>query len=106
MAKALAKAGHKIAILDLKIEAANKVTDEINAGGGKAIGVAANVLKRESLDAAKEEVNNRIESCDILINGAGGNHPLGTTTNPYLEEEDLTKEPAILNRFSIWILKE
>jgi len=40
LAKALAKAGHKIVILDLRIEAAKKVADEINAAGGKAIGVA------------------------------------------------------------------
>jgi NAD(P)-dependent dehydrogenase (short-subunit alcohol dehydrogenase family) len=99
LAKALAKAGHKIAILDLNIEAANKVADEINADGGKAIGVAANVLKRESLDIAKEEVNNLLGSCDILINGAGGNHPLGTTTNPYLAEEDLTNEASDFKSF-------
>ncbi len=99
LAKALAKAGHKIAILDLRIEAANKVADEIKAVGGKAIGVAANVLKRESLDAAKEEVNNLLGSCDILINGAGGNHPLGTTTNPYLLEEDLTNEASDFKSF-------
>jgi NAD(P)-dependent dehydrogenase (short-subunit alcohol dehydrogenase family) len=99
LAKALAKAGHKIAILDLRIEAANTVADEINAGGGKAIGVAANVLKRESLDVAKEEVNNLLGSCDILINGAGGNHPLGTTTNPYLAEEDLTNEASDFKSF-------
>ena len=99
LAKALAKAGHKIAVLDLRIEAAKKVADEINAAGGKAIGVAANVLKRESLDAAKDEVNSLLGSCDILINGAGGNHPLGTTTNPYLLEEDLTNETSDFKTF-------
>lgn len=99
LAKALAKEGHKIAVLDLKIEAANKVADEINASGGKAIGLAANVLKRESLDAAKEEVNNILGSCDILINGAGGNHPLGTTTNPFLLEEDLKNETSDFKSF-------
>ena len=99
LAKALAKAGHKIAVLDLRIEAAKKVADEINAAGGKAIGVAANVLKRESLDAAKDEVNSLLGSCDILINGAGGNHPLGTTTNPYLLEKDLTNETSDFKTF-------
>jgi NAD(P)-dependent dehydrogenase (short-subunit alcohol dehydrogenase family) len=99
LAKALAKEGHKIAVLDLRIEAAKKVADEINAAGGKAIGVAANVLKRESLDAAKEEVNNSLGSCDILINGAGGNHPLGTTTNPFLLEEDLTNQTSDFKTF-------
>ena len=89
LAKALAKQGHQIAVLDLKKEAADRVADEINAAGGKAIGVAANVLERDSLEAAKKEVNEKLGSCDILVNGAGGNHPLGTTSNPFLLEEDL-----------------
>ena len=89
LAKALAKQGHKIAVLDLKAEAAQKVADDINTAGGTAIGIVANVLEKESLETAKQEINNQIGACDILINGAGGNHPLGTTSNPYLEEEDL-----------------
>jgi len=94
LAKALAKQGHKIAVLDLKLEAAKQVSDEINAKGGNAIGVIANVLDKASLEAAKTEVNAKLGSCDILINGAGGNHPLGTTSNPFLMEDDLknTKE--------------
>jgi len=89
LAKALAKEGHKIAVLDLKIDAANKVAEEINSEGGTAIAVAANVLEKVSLDAAKLAVNNTLGACDILVNGAGGNHPLGTTSNPHLVEEDL-----------------
>ena len=89
LAKALAKEGHSIAVLDLRKEAADKIADEIKADGGKAIGVAANVLEKESLQKAKKEVNNVLGSCDILINGAGGNHPLGTTSNPFLLESDL-----------------
>ena len=53
LAKALAKEGHKIAVLDLRIEAANTVAEEINNAGGTAIGVSANVLEKESLDTAK-----------------------------------------------------
>jgi len=89
LAVALAKEGHKIAVLDLKLEAAQKVADEINKAGGTAIGVVANVLEKESLEAAKKEINSQLGPCDILVNGAGGNHPLGTTSNPYLEEKDL-----------------
>ncbi len=89
LAKALARQGHKIAVLDLKKEAANQVADAINGAGGMAIGVVANVLEKESLEAAKQEVNAKLGPCDILINGAGGNHPLGTTSNPFLQEEDL-----------------
>ncbi len=89
LAKALAKKGHKIAVLDLRIDAANKVSEDINKEGGTAIGVTVNVLDKESLVQAKKEVNERLGICDILINGAGGNHPLGTTSNPYLLKEDL-----------------
>jgi NAD(P)-dependent dehydrogenase (short-subunit alcohol dehydrogenase family) len=89
IAKALAKEGHNIAVLDLRKEAADKIADDIKAAGGKAIGVAANVLEKESLLKAKKEVNDAFGSCDILINGAGGNHPLGTTSNPHFQESDL-----------------
>ena len=89
LAKALAKQGHKIAVLDLKLEAAEAVANEIKAEGGIAIGVMTNVLEKASLEAARAEVNAKLGSCDILINGAGGNHPLGTTTNPFLREDDL-----------------
>lgn len=89
LAKALAKEGHKIAVLDLRKEAADIIADQINADGGTAIGVAANVLEKPSLEAAKAEVNSKLGACDILINGAGGNHPLGTTSNPHFSESDL-----------------
>ncbi|MDV7139107.1 SDR family oxidoreductase [Maribacter sp. TH_r10] len=91
MAKAFAKEGHKIAVLGLKKEAADKVADEINGQGGTAISLVANVLEKESLELAKKEVNSQLGPCDILVNGAGGNHPSGTTSEPYLEEKDLLK---------------
>lgn len=89
LAKALAKEGHKIAVIDLNKEAAILVANSINAAGGEAVGVKANVLEKKSLDLAKKEINTKFGPCDILVNGAGGNHPLGTTSNPYLEEKDL-----------------
>ncbi|WP_242118949.1 SDR family oxidoreductase [Aestuariivivens sediminicola] len=89
MAKALAREGHKIAVLDLNVQAAEVVADEIRKEGGEAIGVAANVLDKAALETAKKKVNEILGNCDILINGAGGNHPLGTTSQPFLFEEDL-----------------
>lgn len=89
LAKALAKEGHKIAVLDLKLEAAQQVADEIKTLGGLASAFEANVLEKDSLEKAKEKIHNELGPCDILINGAGGNHPLGTTSNPFFSEEDL-----------------
>ncbi|MGY8909419.1 MAG: SDR family oxidoreductase [Flavobacteriales bacterium] len=92
LAKALAKEGNKVAVLDLRKEAADKVADEINADGGEAIGLAANVLEKDSLEQAKKQVNAIFGKVDILVNGAGGNHPLGTTSNPFLEAADLANK--------------
>jgi NAD(P)-dependent dehydrogenase (short-subunit alcohol dehydrogenase family) len=80
MAKALAKAGAKVAVLDLLESAAQKVADEIKADGGEAIAVKCNVLEKDSLQAAKEEVNAAFGKIDILINGAGGNKKEATTS--------------------------
>ena len=89
LAEALAKEGHKIAVLDLRKQAADKVAETINKNGGNAIGVEANVLEKLSLIQSKKVVNDAFGKVDILINGAGGNHPLGTTSNPFFEMEDL-----------------
>ncbi len=88
MAETLAACGAKVAILDLKLDAAQKVADKINAAGGTAIGLSANVLEKESLIAAHEQVKAQLGPCDILINGAGGNHPKGTTSKEFLEKAD------------------
>ena len=99
-AKAIAQSGAKVAILDLNKESADKVAEEIIAEGGKAIGVSANVLEKESLLAAKAEVNEKLGSVDILINGAGGNHPKGTTTKEYYEEGD-EKDESLISFFDL-----
>lgn len=101
-AKVLAECGAKVAILDLRKEMADKVADEINAAGGTAIGVGANVLDAESLKAARDIVNSQLGPCDILINGAGGNNPKGTTTKDYLFKEDLeSKAEGVMTFFDL-----
>lgn len=87
-AEAIAKAGAKVAILDLREESAQAVADKITTEGGCAIGVKANVLEKASLDEAKKTVNEKLGSVDILINGAGGNNPKGTTSNEYYDPKD------------------
>ncbi len=99
MAEAIGACGAKVAILDLRKKAADKVADKINSEGGKAIGVAANVLEKGSLAIAVKEVEKEFGYCDILINGAGGNHPKGTTGNEFLEKADLEKTAEELTTF-------
>lgn len=98
-AKDLAAQGVKVAVLDLREEAAQVVVDEINAAGGTAIAVGCNVLEAESLEAAKEKVNAALGTCDILINGAGGNSPLGTTTKETLELSDIAEKAEGVKTF-------
>ena len=87
--EALAEAGAAVAILDINLEGAEKVAAKITGAGGSAIAVKTNILEKESLEKARKTVTEKLGSCDILINGAGGNHPSGTTTKDYLEQEDL-----------------
>lgn len=98
-AKTLAKQGVKVAVLDLNEPAAQKVADEINAEGGVAIAVGCNVLEKESMEKAREIVNSKLGTCDILLNGAGGNNPKGTTTKETLEKIDLVNNDEDIKTF-------
>lgn len=76
MCRALAKAGAKVAVLDLRAEPAEALAVEI---GGSAIGVECNVLEKASVESAAQNVIDHFGHVDILINGAGGNKPQATT---------------------------
>jgi NAD(P)-dependent dehydrogenase (short-subunit alcohol dehydrogenase family) len=89
MARALAASGARVAVADLKAEAAEKVAAAIRAEGGTAVGVSCNVLELASLKEANEKVKKEFGAVTLLINGAGGNHPKGTTSLEYLRKEDI-----------------
>ncbi|UJW56140.1 SDR family oxidoreductase [Salipaludibacillus agaradhaerens] len=92
MSKALAELGAKVAILALDENANEKVVSEINRAGGHAAGFIVDVLNREALEKARAEITKTFGTCDILINGAGGNHPKATTTDEKLKVENITNE--------------
>lgn len=89
IAKELALSGAKIALLDLNLDAANAVANEVVLLGGTAKGYKTNVLEKASLVSVRDEIEKDFGKCDILINGAGGNSPRATTDNEYC---DLTKK--------------
>lgn len=101
-AKTLGQQGCKVAVLDLNKEAAQKVADEIVSEGGEAIAVGCNVLELESMQAARDEIAEKLGTCDILLNGAGGNNPKGTTTKETLEKVDLdAHDPNVKTFFDL-----
>lgn len=94
-AKTAAACGAKVAVLDLKEEAAEAVVRDIRADGGTAMAVACNVLDKASMESAKAVIDRELGVCDILINGAGGNNPKGSTTKDYLEAEDTDNDATL-----------
>ncbi len=90
MVKAMASVGVKVAIADLNKETAERVAAEISKEyNAEVIGVEANVLDKESLIKAKQIINEKLGDIDMLINGAGGNHPTATTKVEQMDENSL-----------------
>ncbi|VUX03702.1 putative oxidoreductase [Streptococcus pasteurianus] len=83
MAKEFAKAGAKVALLDLNQEAAQKFVDEIEVNGGVSKAYKVNVLDKDNLEEVRQAVLADFGPTDILINGAGGNNPKATTDNEF-----------------------
>lgn len=71
-ARALGKCGAKVAVLGRKAENGIPVVKDIEAEGGEAFFAAANVLEKESLEAAKQEILDKWGKINILVNCAGG----------------------------------
>jgi NAD(P)-dependent dehydrogenase (short-subunit alcohol dehydrogenase family) len=81
LARALAQCGANVVLLDINLPAAEKVADEIRTQGGQAIAIQADVLDKESLLTAAQQVTEALGHIDILINGAGGNKKEATTSD-------------------------
>lgn len=99
--KALADAGAKVAVMDLQKESSDRIANEINQVGGKAIGVSANVLKVETLKEAKIEIEKKLGPVDILLNGAGGNNPKGTSDDEFYDLEKVKQDPELKTFFDL-----
>jgi NAD(P)-dependent dehydrogenase (short-subunit alcohol dehydrogenase family) len=99
MSLALARLGVKTAVLDISLEAAQRVAAEIQAQGGQAAAMRCDVLEKASVESALQAVLQAFGQVDILINGAGGNKKQATTA-PDLSFFDLPAE-AIQGVFNL-----
>lgn len=79
MAGALAEAGAKIAILDMKTELHESVEQRFKQSGSEYAVFKCDVLNVESIQGVLDAILQKFGKVDILINGAGGNHPKATT---------------------------
>ena len=91
-ATVLARAGAKVALLDLNEQAANEFAQKITEEGGIAKAYSCNVLDKAICEDVANKVMSDLGPCDILINGAGGNNPKATTDKEYFELGDIDAE--------------
>lgn len=67
----LGRRGHKVAVLDLNDEAAQRVAEELRSQGVTALGVAADVTDRPMVEEAFAKVRSELGSVGILVTSAG-----------------------------------
>ncbi|MFA6456937.1 MAG: SDR family oxidoreductase [Bacteroidota bacterium] len=77
--EALLSVGANVVVLSRNKEKAEQTLSKIKADNSKAITVSADVLDRNSLERAKEQIVRTFGEIDLLVNCAGGNHPKATT---------------------------
>lgn len=75
ISRMFAGAGAAVVVSDLKAEAAEAVAAEIEAAGGRAVGLACNVTRNEDLSAVVDAAITTYGRLDILVNNAGGGGP-------------------------------
>jgi 7-alpha-hydroxysteroid dehydrogenase len=75
IARMFAGAGASVVVSDLNAEAASAVAADIVAAGGKATGMACNVLREEDQSAVVDGALEHFGRLTILVNNAGGGGP-------------------------------
>ena len=99
-AYAYAEQGMNVAVLGRTMSKLEPVAEKITALGGKGLAVSCDVVDEESVKKAKKAVNDVFGKVDILVNGAGGNHPRGNTDKEHYENGDM-ENPNVVSFFDI-----
>ena len=94
-AAAMAKKGYQTALLDINLDAAEQVAQQIRENGGVAHAYRCDVLDRDSIAAVHRQILDDMGPCTILINGAGGNNPRCTTAHELYEPGDETRKDIL-----------
>ena len=92
LAKVLARAGAKVALVNRSEGAINQYAAEIVEEGGIAKAYKGNVLSKEDMERIADQVLADFGPVDILLNGAGGNNARAQTDKEYYEPGDLEVE--------------
>ena len=100
--KDLAKRGARVAVLELRLETAQRIVDEIVRSGGEALAMAGDVTDVPSVMAAREQVRATYGRCNLLVNGAGGNQAAAITgTNEFDPAELDGSNPDVKGFFNL-----
>lgn len=67
----LGRRGHKVAVLDIDAEAAQRVCEDLRADGVTALAVAADVSDRAAVDEAFAKIRSELGPVHILVTSAG-----------------------------------
>ena len=105
MARNLAAQGAKVALLGRTLDKLKKTEQDIRQAGGVAISVSTDVTSEEQVEAARIKINEAFGTCDILVNGAGGNQPDAVTTSTEFHEDELNHVEGVRGFFNLSMQK-
>jgi 3-oxoacyl-[acyl-carrier protein] reductase len=88
IAKTLAREGASVAIVDINLPEVTRVGAEIEAAGGSALVLHADVTRSQEVEGMVKAVLDRWGTVDILVNAAGGFHRFAPITDIAEEEWD------------------
>lgn len=100
MARALGEIGVRVAVLDIDGDKAEEAAASVREAGGRALALRCDVLDEAAIHECRRRIEEEWGPPDILINGAGGNHPAGSTDREFLEDGDVD-DPDIKTIFRL-----
>lgn len=88
----LAEEGANVVVVDLVIERANKVAEEIRGLGRRALALKTDVTKSQEVEAMVKTTLNEFGGIDILVNNVGGSSAVvgvsGATLSPFCDSTE------------------